>query len=639
MAKTISSMTVVIGGNISGLSNSFSRGAKDVEGFSSRVGAASSSVSGFAAGIPKVTNLLGGLGIAMSAASIVGMVKGQLEAVDVVAKLSDRLGIATESIVGLQHAADLAGVSNEELTGGLEKMLKTLGLAAGGSKSATAALAAVGLSAEDVKSMEPAAAFSAIAEGLTNMEDPAARAKAAMDIFGKSGQSLLPLLMSGAAGLADAQREAEKFGLTFSRMDAAQVEEANDAVTQLSAATTALARDFAIMLAPAIQAAADATRGLASTYRGLRDALHDDADIKRAASVQALSEKLGQLTDEAHQAKNAFEATPGSASWAAETAAAQKYLDKLQEQSKVAQQVDAAAKKARDDALAAAQDVPWYADPESFKANKTRQAMQLPETLHTPKYYEELNQKIAAATDQVKTFSDAQADAQTAAKEATAAQAAAAKAATQAAANAVKEQEQHAQSLVDKLAQLEAAARTAGMSGGQRQIFELKQEGASPAQLEQAQRFLDQAQAAETAAKAMEEQKKVQADLADEAKGYFDSTRTDAEKYAAELERINELQVRGLLDADTAQRAADAAQKAMQGVATKPALAKAVIAGSAEAQALKFSNGPRLMPIKGTKDAANALAPKLLAEAQKQTRTLDRIADSVEDDTVEELDI
>lgn len=67
----------------------------------------------------------------------------------------------------------------------------------------------------------------------------------------------------------------------------------------------------------------------------------------------------------------------------------------------------------------------------------------------------------------------------------------------------------------------------------------------------------DEDKAQKEAAKRYEEMEKA-------AKQYYDATRTPAEKYAAEIERINELLLSGALDPDTAQRAADAAAKTLK---------------------------------------------------------------------------
>src|SRR5258705_12004769 len=107
-------------------------------------------------------------------------------------------------------------------------MLKNIAEAEQGGGSAADTFRQLGLDAKTLADSSPDEAFKLIADGLLNIENPAQRASAMMDIFGKSGQSLGSLLMSGSKGIAAAQAEAEKLVLTFNRVDASKVAAAND---------------------------------------------------------------------------------------------------------------------------------------------------------------------------------------------------------------------------------------------------------------------------------------------------------------------------------------------------------------------------------------------------------------------------
>jgi hypothetical protein len=205
-----------------------------------------SSVLSLAAPLAAIAGI-GGMGMMLNAAK---------ESIDATGKLSDRLGMATETIVGMQHAAGLAGVSNEELTTAWERMLNVAGEAASKGGEAAKSLEAVGISGERLKGMTTDELFTQIAQSLSEMTDPAQRASVAMDLFGRSGQRLLPMMMSGAEGIAAAKAEAEKLGISFSRVDAAKVEAANDALTKVQEIFTGIAQQVVIELAPYVDALA-----------------------------------------------------------------------------------------------------------------------------------------------------------------------------------------------------------------------------------------------------------------------------------------------------------------------------------------------------------------------------------------------
>jgi hypothetical protein len=246
---SIANLNVKLTASIGAFTASMAKAAAPLKAFADKVG-----------GVGEKLSTLSAAGTALAGGGMAFMLHQSMEAIDVNAKLSDRLGISTEALVGLQHGAGLAGTSVEELTGGLEKMLKNLAEAATTGGPAKDALEQMGLSAAQLVNVAPDQAFEQIAQGLTDIQNPAQRAAAAMDIFGKSGQSLLPFLMSGKQGIRDMKAEAEKMGLTYSRLDASKVEQANDAITRMKEVFTGAAQSLAIKLAPVIEQVANWVR-------------------------------------------------------------------------------------------------------------------------------------------------------------------------------------------------------------------------------------------------------------------------------------------------------------------------------------------------------------------------------------------
>lgn len=202
------------------------------------------------------------LGRAFKKISIVGvaagaglayMVKQQMESIDATAKLSDRLGVATEQLVGLAHAAKITGTNSAALEKGLQRLAKGLGDVAMGSKESQYALDKLGLDLDELIKVDAAEQFKIIADSMSKLTSQTDKLAVAQKLFGKGGASLLNLLMLERVGIEKLQAEAEKLGLTFSRLDAAQVEAANDAMARLSALMTGAVRTLTIELAPAIE--------------------------------------------------------------------------------------------------------------------------------------------------------------------------------------------------------------------------------------------------------------------------------------------------------------------------------------------------------------------------------------------------
>lgn len=291
MSKQISSLSVILTANLVPFANAFKGAGTVVSDFTSRVESVGASVL-------KLTGVGAAVAGAFGGFSIATFVKDQAEAIDSTAKLSDRLGVATEALSGLQYAGSIAHVSSEQLTGGLEKMLKALGEAAGGSQAAGDAFTSLGLDAQSLIDLPTDQAFETIAQAMKNIPNPAQRAAAAIGIFGRSGQELLPLMMRGADGIKAAISEAEKLGVTFNRVDAAKVEQANDAFTRMGAVFKGAGDSLAIQLSPYIEAATTKFVEMATAGGGIGP--------KIVNAVEWVAKAIAEATDYANLLPMAF---------------------------------------------------------------------------------------------------------------------------------------------------------------------------------------------------------------------------------------------------------------------------------------------------------------------------------------------
>jgi hypothetical protein len=226
-----------------------------------------------------------------AAGSLALMAKKGLQAADDLGKTADKLGVTTEALAGLRHAADLGGLSVQGMDNAIKFMLKNTSDAARGTGEAKDAFKALGLEADRLKSMKPDQAFAAIVEQLQKLPTAADRANAAMKIFGKSGLDVLTLT---GQGLRDASKEAEKFGLAISRDMARKAEDANDAITRLGAAADGTALQVGIALAPAIEDFAEIITDQ-SFQNGLITIAQTIGDM--ATAVAKLVKYLGDISE------------------------------------------------------------------------------------------------------------------------------------------------------------------------------------------------------------------------------------------------------------------------------------------------------------------------------------------------------
>ena len=186
----------------------------------------------FGAGLRAVGIRMAGIGVA-AVTSLLGAARMFATVGDDLEEMSQRTGVSVEALSELGFAAEIAGGDLETLETGIKHMQRAIVEAADGSEAAQQALAKLGLSAAELAGLSPDEQFKRMADGIARIEDPALRVAVAMQIFGRSGTKLIPLLAGGAAGIEALQEQARRLGLTISTETAHDAAELNDALDSL----------------------------------------------------------------------------------------------------------------------------------------------------------------------------------------------------------------------------------------------------------------------------------------------------------------------------------------------------------------------------------------------------------------------
>jgi hypothetical protein len=229
--------------------------------------AASARLKAFGASIQALGAKLAGLGVTL-AVPFLGAAKLFADLGDDMAKMSARTGVAVEALSELRYAAEQSGSGAEDLEKGLRTMSRHIVEAARGSKQAQQTLGRLGLTIADLSGLSPDQQFALIADRLAKIQNPANRATIAMEIFGRSGANLLPLLSSGAEGIRGLRREANSLGLTMSTEDARAAEAFGDALSTLGRSLKQVAFLVGVALAPTLQLLAGWVTRASSTFAG-----------------------------------------------------------------------------------------------------------------------------------------------------------------------------------------------------------------------------------------------------------------------------------------------------------------------------------------------------------------------------------
>lgn len=194
------------------------------------------------------------LGAGTAATALGYMVKKAIDTADNMSKAAQRIGIATEELSTLEYAAKLSGVQFSSLETGLGRFNRNLYDASRGSGEARVAFQTLGISTKTTEGQLKTAdqSLKDIAERFQGMQDGAQKSALAMQLFGRAGTQLIPLLNQGADGIGKLQDEARKLGLEISTHTGKQAEEFNDNLTRLKSVFTGISLTIATEMLPSM---------------------------------------------------------------------------------------------------------------------------------------------------------------------------------------------------------------------------------------------------------------------------------------------------------------------------------------------------------------------------------------------------
>jgi hypothetical protein len=141
---------------------------------------------------------------AFAVEKIAGFVTSLVNAGDRIDDLANLTGISVGKIQELQFAFAGSGVSVDQMAGAIAQLSKRL---IEGDTGAVNALRELGLKADDLIRMSPDQAFLRIAEAIRQVPNPMQQSALAMELFGRSGAQLLPVLRQNLEELMKTARE------------------------------------------------------------------------------------------------------------------------------------------------------------------------------------------------------------------------------------------------------------------------------------------------------------------------------------------------------------------------------------------------------------------------------------------------
>jgi DNA-binding phage protein len=193
-------------------------------------------------------------------AGLVTLATNSIQAAEGMHDLAQRTGLSVEALSRFRRPAALAGTDIESVAKSLQRLSKGL---VEGKGSSVDALASLGISFVDASGKLKATdqILLEVADRFKNMEDGAEKTGLAIQLFGRSGAEMIPMLNEGSAALSQFK------GITTDY--ARQADQAGDSMVMLQGKIGALGGQIAIILLPFLTQATEALAGFVDGFSKL----------------------------------------------------------------------------------------------------------------------------------------------------------------------------------------------------------------------------------------------------------------------------------------------------------------------------------------------------------------------------------
>ena len=201
----------------------------------------------------------------LSVGGLVAMTKKTLDAGNEMFNLSQKTGVSVEALARFKKAASTSGTDVETVAKAITKLSKGMFEATQTGTGPTAnALKTLGVSATDAtgKLRSADAVMLDIATKFKGMPDGAQKTALAMQLFGKSGAELVPMLNLGGEAI-------DKMKVKMTTAFAEKADQYSDKLTVLGGKVGALGADIAIVLLPVLDKMADGITAVVDWFNKL----------------------------------------------------------------------------------------------------------------------------------------------------------------------------------------------------------------------------------------------------------------------------------------------------------------------------------------------------------------------------------
>jgi phage-related protein len=247
------------------------QGQGEIDGLSRSLGNLNKAAQGTQGGLTRMGQAAKGLGGMLGALAPVGAIAGlaalgkrSIDTADNLNDMSQRTGVAVESLSRFGAAAEDSGSSIEGVAKGMGQLAKRVADTGNAGEKIRGTLQGMGISATDAQGkIKPLDTLMLeIADRFSKMPDGAQKSALAMQLFGKSGVELIPMLNQGREAL-------EKYQATISGDMAKSADQFNDALNNISRSLAGPFNQAVTALLPSITKLAEGLAGALAVFSKL----------------------------------------------------------------------------------------------------------------------------------------------------------------------------------------------------------------------------------------------------------------------------------------------------------------------------------------------------------------------------------
>ncbi len=212
---------------------------------------------GLAKGGAVAAGILAG-GVLAAAGAATALVESAGRQAEVLEQTSQKTGIAVTTLQSWTVAMAQSGLGMDSLTRGVKTLSDQIVQSRNPNSQAAEKFAELGLTATSVDGV-----LEQLADRFDMMPDGADKTRIAVELFGKAGQDLIPILNRGSAGFRESMEQSKALGAVLSTETVKALSTADDAFDTLGVATKAASNQLAGLMAPAVTAVTESlTKGI-----------------------------------------------------------------------------------------------------------------------------------------------------------------------------------------------------------------------------------------------------------------------------------------------------------------------------------------------------------------------------------------